>query len=140
MNLSYSIHLGSDKNKKISSIKSANNSLSKTSSYSNNGIQTTAKLSKVGNHNLRLYENNNEKIITIVGTNNIVEDTKKVYLNEFERSRIEYNNKQIRSDRLIENYFESVSKNEKRDLACEIIIELGDMNFWSNKDDNFKIK
>ena len=140
MNLSYSIHLGSDKNKKISSIKSANNSLSKTTSYSNNGIQNTAKLSKVGNHNLRLYENNNEKIITIVGTNNIVEDTKKVYLNEFERSRIEYNNKQTRSDRLIENYFESVSKNEKRDLACEIIIELGDMNFWSNKDDNFKNK
>ena len=140
MNLSYSIHLGSDKNKKISSIKSANNSLSKTTSYSNNGIQNTAKLSKVGNHNLRLYENNNEKIITIVGTNNIVEDTKKVYLNEFESSRIEYNNKQTRSDRLIENYFESVSKNEKRDLACEIIIELGDMNFWNNKDEEFKNK
>ena len=33
-----------------------------------------------------------------------------------------------------------MSKDSKRDLACELIIELGDMDFWRDKDDEYKHK
>lgn len=67
-------------------------------------------------------------------------DVKNTYLIEFEGARLEYNSKQTRSDRLKENYFEEVSNDGKKDLACEIIIELGDMNFWQNKNDEYRHK
>ena len=70
-------------------------------------------------------------ITTIYGTNDIVEDVKQVYLNEFEQARIEYNNKQTREDRKIENYLKKVCESQN-DIACEIIIELGDMDFWND--------
>lgn len=60
-------------------------------------------LSKVNKHNLRDYDNQRELITTIYGTNDIVEDVKQVYLDEFEQARIEFNNKQTRKDRKIEN-------------------------------------
>lgn len=41
---------------------------------------------------------------------------------------------------MIDNYFENVSNNEKKDLACEIILELGDKEYWDTKDKNFKMK
>lgn len=53
---------------------------------------------------------------------------------------LEYNSKQSRTSRMIDNYFENVSNNEKKDLACEIILELGDKEYWDTKDENFKKK
>lgn len=50
---------------------------------------------------MRIYENNHELIYTIKESNNIVKDTKKLYLELFEESRINYNNKQIRDDKKI---------------------------------------
>mgnify|MGYP004523164707 CR=1 FL=1 len=41
---------------------------------------------------------------------------------------------------MIDNYFDNVSNNEKKDLACEIIIELGDKGYWDTKDETFKKK
>ena len=41
---------------------------------------------------------------------------------------------------MIDNYFDNVSYNEKKDLACEIILELGDKEYWDTKDENFKKK
>lgn len=41
---------------------------------------------------------------------------------------------------MIDNYFENVSNNKKKDLACEIILELGDKEYWDTKDENFKKK
>ena len=78
------------------------------------------------------------RITTIYGTNDIVEDVKQVYLDEFEQARIEYNNK-TRADRQVKDYFQKVC-NSQNDIACEIIIELGDMDFWQNKDDEYKFK
>lgn len=72
-------------------------------------------------------------IRVIRGTNDIVNDVKDLYLEEFEEARIEYNNKQTRNDRKIENYFMKINESQN-DLACEIIIELGDMDFWKDKD------
>lgn len=41
---------------------------------------------------------------------------------------------------MINDYFENVCNNEKKDLACEIIIELGDKEYWDTKDETFKKK
>ena len=46
--------------------------------------------------------------------------------------------RQIRDDRKIKDYFTHISNNEKNDLACEIIIELGDKKYWDTKDDEFQ--
>lgn len=82
--------------------------------------------------------NQRELIRTIYGTNDIMNDVKQVYLDEFEESRLEYNNNQTREDRKIEDYFKKVC-NSQNDIACEIIIQLGDMDFWNDKEYRFKM-
>ncbi len=138
--LSYSLHLSNDKNKSKKARRSVKNTETGTTSLSNNAIQNHQQLSKVDKHNLRKYDDDKELIYTIRGTSSIVEDTKNLYLELFENARIKYNEKQTRNDRKIENYFNHISNDNKRDLACEIIIELGDMDFWVDKDDKFKHK
>ena len=136
----YSFHLGSDKNRKSISKSNSKNNISGTSSLSNNAIQNARQLTKVDKHNYRKYDNNQELIEIVRGTTSPYNDIKNLYLNEFEEARLEYNSKQKRNDRKIENYFENISNNEKKDLACEIIIELGDKTFWDTKDNNYKKK
>ena len=137
--LAYSFHLGSDKNKSKLARKVAKENISGTTSLSNNAIQNAKDLSDVNKHNLRDYDNQRELIRTIYGTNDIVDDVKQLYLEEFEQARIEYNQKQTREDRKIINYFKKVCESQN-DIACEIIIELGDMNFWNDKDERYKLK
>ena len=137
--LSYSFHLGSDKNKSKLAKKVAKENVSGTTSLSNNAIQNAKDLSDVNKHNLRDYDNQKELIRTIYGTDDIVNDVKQVYLDEFEESRLEYNNKQIREDRQIKDYFKKVCESQN-DIACEIIIELGDMDFWNDKDERYRFK
>ncbi len=137
--LAYSFHLGSDKNKSKLAKKVAKENLSGTTSLSNNAIQNANDLSKVNKHNLRDYDNKRELIRVIYGTDNIVNDVKDLYLEEFEEARIEYNNKQTRNDRKIDNYFIKINKSQN-DLACEIIVELGDMDFWKDKDNEYRLK
>ena len=138
--LSYSLHLSNDKNKSKKARRSAKNTETGTTSLSNNAIQNHQQLSKVDKHNLRKYDDDKELICTIKGTSSVVEDTKNLYLQLFEDARIKYNEKQKRNDRKIENYFNHISNDNKRDLACEIIIEIGDMDFWVDKDDKYKKK
>jgi len=137
--LAYSFHLGSDKNKSKVAKKVSKGNVSGSTSLSNNAIQNANDLSRVNKHNLRDYDNQRELITTIYGTDNIVNDVKQLYLQEFEDARIEYNNKQTRNDRKIDNYYKKVCESQK-DIACEIIIELGDMDFWKDKDDEYKLK
>lgn len=136
--LAYSFHLGSDKNKSKLAKKVSKGNVSGTTSFSNNAIQNAKGLSKVNKHNLRDYDNQRELITTIYGTNDIVEDVKQVYLDEFEQARIEYNSK-TRADRQIKDYFQKVCDSQN-DIACEIIIELGDMDFWQDKDNEYRYK
>ena len=58
---------------------------------------------------------------------------------KFEKARLEYNNKQTREDRKIEDYFKKVC-DLQNDIACEIIIELGDMDFWNDKEQEYRLK
>ena len=88
---------------------------------------------------MRDYDNQKELITTIYGTDNIVNDVKQLYLDEFEEARNEYNNKQTRNDRKIDDYYKKVCESQN-DIACEIIIELGDMDFWQDKDDEYRFK
>ena len=137
--LAYSIHLGSDKNKTTKAKEIAKNNPSETTSFSNNGIQNSTQLSKVNKHNLRDYDNDRENICIIYGTDNLYKDVQNLYLQEFEQARIEYNAKQSRDNRKIQDYFKHISKDKQKDLACEFIIELGDMDFWNDKDINYRI-
>ena len=63
-----------------------------------------------------------------------------LYLQEFEQSHIEYNEKQTRADRKIDNYFKHISESKLWELACEFIIELGDMEFWENKTQEYRYR
>ena len=117
--LAYSFHLGSDKNKSKLAKKVAKENVSGTTSLANNAIQNAKDLSDVNKHNLRDYDNQRELIRMIYGTNDIVNDVKQVYLDEFEEARLEYNNKQTREDRKIKDYFK---------------------NFWNDKYERYKFK
>jgi len=136
--LAYSFHIGSDKNKKRTARLSAKNNKSGTTSLSNNAIQNAQVLSKVDKHNYRKYDNDQEDIVIIKGSSSIVDDVKELYKKEFEKARLEYNEKQVREDRKINDYFTHISNNSKNDLACEVIIELGDKKYWDTKDDDYK--
>ena len=136
--LAYSIHLGSDKNKTTKAKEIAKNNQSGSTSFSNNGIQNAKQLSKVNKHNLRDYDNNKDNICVIYGTENLYQDVIDLYHYEFDEARIEYNEKQTRDDRKIDDYFKHISQDKQKDLACEFIIELGDMDFWNDKDMHYR--
>ncbi|MDD4795921.1 MAG: plasmid recombination protein [Bacilli bacterium] len=138
--LAYSFHLGNDKNKTKKARQVAKTNPSGTTSFNNNGIQTVKLLSKVYNHNYRMYEKNQDEIYVLKGTKDLIKDVKDLYLDLFEESRIKYNDKQTRSDRKINDYFTHISNNDKTDLACEIIIELGDMEYWEEKKKPMKLR
>ncbi len=138
--LAYSIHLGSDKNRKNVSRAKAKSNASGTISLSNNAIQNARQLSRVDKHNYRKYDDKQHLIEIVRGTTSLYSDVQKLYKDEFESARLEYNSKQTRDDRKIDDYFKKISDNSKNDLACEIIIELGDEKYWDTKDDSFKHK
>lgn len=103
--LAYSIHLGSDKNKSKVAKKVAKSNNSNTTSFSNNAVQNAQQLSKVNKHNLRDYDHKTDEIEVIYGTNNLYKDVQNLYLKEFKEAQIEYDNKQVRVDRKIGDYF-----------------------------------
>ena len=77
--LAYSFHLGSDKNKKNSSKASEKSNISGTTSKSNNAIQNAAGLTKCDNHNYRKYDDRDYDIEIIRGSSSLVDDVKKLY-------------------------------------------------------------
>ena len=136
--LAYSIHLGSDKNRSKVAKKVAKGNGSSTTSFSNNAIQNAQQLSKVNKHNLRDYDHKTDDIQVVYGTNDLYKDVQNLYQKEFLQVQLEYDNKQTRADRKIGDYFNHISKDSKHDLACELIIELGDMDFWNDKTMDYK--
>lgn len=104
-------------------------------------ITTKAKLAGVAKHNLRKYHSMDyspENINLLYGTTNLMKDVKTVYEKEFSETLNNYNAKQTRDDRKIDDYFEHVSESDQ-DMAVEIIIQCGDKEFWeeNNKDKIF---
>ena len=101
-------------------------------------ITSKSKLAGVAKHNLRKYksgEYSSENVELIFGTKDLYQDVQKVYYEEFDEIVREYNEKQTRADRRIDNYFEHVAKLDQ-DMAVEIIFQCGDKNFWEEHTDN----
>ena len=130
--LAYSIHLGSDKNRTVQRQKKLQKIIHLVKHHFQIMVyKMLHSLSKVNKHNLRDYDNYKEEICVIYGSDNLYQDVQDLYFGEFEQARIEYNNKQTREDRKIKDYFKHISQDKQKDLACEFIIELGDMDFWN---------
>ena len=103
-------------------------------------ITNKKKLGAVAKHNLRKYRSSDysiDNVRILCGTDNLFNDVKKVYKDEFKTAVDEYNNRQKREDRRIDNYFEHVS-NKDQDMAVEMIIQLGDKEFWENHKEQIK--
>ena len=98
-------------------------------------LTTTRKVAGASKHNLRRYQSDEysrDNIIVLAGGDCILDDVKNIYHQEFDASLEEYN-KGKRSDRQIKDYLQYVSENGKNDVAAEMIIQLGDKEFWSDK-------
>ena len=97
-------------------------------------INSKSKLSGVAKHNLRKYrskEYDRENIVLLFGSTNLLRDVKKVYWDTFSEALEQYNKKQTRIDRRIDDYFEHIS-DKNQDMAVEIIFQCGDKDFWEN--------
>ena len=106
-------------------------------SQKNSAINSKAKLSGVAKHNLRKYrslEYDKENIVILWGTDKLVQDVKKVYKEQFDEAVRKYNKKQTRDDRKIDDYFEKTAKSNK-DMAVELIFQIGDKEFWDKNPD-----
>lgn len=95
-------------------------------------ITSKAKLKSVANHNLRKYRSSDysrDNILLLHGITNLYKDVQDVYHREFDEALRIYNEKQKRSDRKIDDYFDHVSELDQ-DMAVEIIFQCGDKEFW----------
>ena len=102
------------------------------------GITSKTKLEGVAKHNLRKYKSSDysaNNIVILQGTKNLVRDVKAVYHQEFDAALKDYNERQKREDRKIADYFEHVA-NKEQDMAVEIIIQLGDREYWRENEFN----
>lgn len=100
-------------------------------------ITSKSKLSAVAKHDLRKYKSSDyskDNIVIVYGTSNLIDDVKTVYHKEFDEALEEYNKKQTRPDRRIEDYFEHVAGKEQ-DMVVEIIIQIGERELWKQYDD-----
>ena len=100
-------------------------------------ITSKSKLLGVAKHNLRKYkspEYSSDNILLLRGTEDLYQDVKNVYHQEFDEVVQQYNQKQKRADRRIGDYFEHVA-NLNQDMAVEIIFQCGDKEFWEEHTD-----
>lgn len=79
--------------------------------------------------------------VNIIKQEIIIEESLKKKLElicEFSNTNMQIINGSIRK---IDNYFNKISNDDKHDLVCEIIIELGNMSYWENKslDEKYKM-
>lgn len=98
-------------------------------------LTTTKKVAAASKHNLRQYESPEycrDNIYVLVGGDNILDDLKEAYHQEFNACLEEYN-KGKRADRQIDDYLKYVSESGKNDVAAELVIQLGDAEFWHDK-------
>ena len=104
-------------------------------------IPNLKTLEKIDKHNNRKYYISYRKElnlslskhnILIKGTNNLVEDVKKIYKDEFDEAVCKYNKKQTREDRKILDYFEKICNDKQKNIAMEIILQVGDVKDWEN--------
>lgn len=122
MSLSYSFHL----------------------SNKSHAVSNTSKLNGVCKHNERRYKSSrsydkeNIKVMYSRTNENLYKDVQQVYHDEFDEPLKEFNQKQNRDDRKIKDYLKHVSDSKSNDVAAEIIIQIGDQDFWKDRSMEFK--
>lgn len=106
-------------------------------SAKSHAVTNTNKVAQISRHNLRGYkgEEYDRSQIEILRGNetSILDEIKEIYHREFDEALERYNTGK-RSDRQIADYLEYISGG-KSDVAVEIIIQVGDKDFWEGKTD-----
>lgn len=106
-----------------------------------NAIPNLKKLKAIFIHNLRKYEKTNnpdldlnlsQYNVILQGTNNLMEDLKKLYKTEFDEAVYNYNQKQQREERKITNYLTKIEEDKQKNIATELILQIGDKEDWQN--------
>lgn len=121
MNGSYSIHISSRQH----------------------AIKNKKQLVSFYKHILRLYQEkkgtyDKDKIIELIENPcKSANDYVKVFNKSFSNELLEYNNKQKRDERKIDDYFKHVESSDK-DIAVEIIIQISDKYYWDENPDKRK--
>ena len=75
----------------------------------------------------------NNGIIKLIGGDNIYDDVKQLYDDIFTEFVIKHD-KKTRGERKIRDYFEKMSDSPKQHIVEEITIQIGDKNFWKDRD------
>ena len=106
-------------------------------------VSTCSKLNGISKHNERKYESKDydkSKIDIIFSQTGrgLYKDVQAVYHDQFDEAIQKYNDLQKREDRKIKDYLHHVSDSKNNDVAVEIIIQLGDAEYWKDKDMDFK--
>lgn len=113
-------------------------------SNKSHAVSNTSKLNGVCKHNERRYKSNrsydkeNIKVMYSRTNENLYKDVQQVYHDEFDEALKEFNQKQNRDDRRIKDYLKHVSDSKSNDVAAEIIIQIGDQDFWKDRSMEFK--
>lgn len=117
MDISYSLHLSNKKN----------------------AITNSKKLEQALKHNLRAYksfERDKSINVTLVGSKCVREALSEFrsILKENTQAEIDkFNNTKTKKRDKIDDYYQKISNDNKTDLAAELIIQIGDREFWKNK-------
>lgn len=92
------------------------------------------------NHNNRTLTKNEMRSNTHIDTERsdsniylVQEDIKKIYDEEFSEALKNYNNKQKRNDRKIDNYYEHISNSKKTAVQQEMIFQIGTAEDFENE-------
>lgn len=113
-------------------------------SNKSHAVSNTSKLNGVCKHNERRYKSSrsydkeNIKVMYSRTNENLYKDVQQVYHDEFDEALKEFNRKQNRDDRKIKDYLKHVSDSKSNDVAAEIIIQIGDQDFWKDRSMEFK--
>lgn len=113
-------------------------------SNKSHAVGNTSKLNGVCKHNERRYKSSrsydkeNIKVMYSRTNENLYKDVQQVYHDEFDEPLKEFNQKQNREDRKIKDYLKHVSDSKSNDVAAEIIIQIGDQDFWKDRSMEFK--
>lgn len=94
-------------------------------------VHNTRKFRKATNPNLDLSMS--DLNLCLIGTDNLINDVKEIYQQEFS-SVLENYNMNKKPSRQIEDYFEHINKSERYSLAEEIIIQFGSKEDIANID------
>ena len=125
-NLSYSFHVSNGKN----AIKNGSD-LGRAEAHNSRKYENYDKRKQEQNINNNYTKDNN---VFLVGGENLYKDVQEIYNKEFGNALKDYNSKQSREDRKINNYFNHISKSETQHVATEIIVQIGNKDDWANLD------